>query len=53
MNLFKIPSIMLLFDKVCVQVKPQSTNSEVAWKVKVMLYTISPGVFAEANRQKD
>lgn len=28
-NLFKIPFIMLLLDKACVQVKRQSTNSEV------------------------
>lgn len=39
MNLFKTPFIVLLPSKVCVQVKPQSTNSEVVGKVKVVLYT--------------
>lgn len=38
MNLIKIPFITLLFYQVCVQVEPWFSNSEVVWKVKVVLY---------------
>lgn len=51
MNLFKVPFVTFLFYKVCAQVKPQSTNSELVWEVKVM--QTSPGIFTEVNTEKD